>query len=94
MTTREEAIAWFNAQGRYAFEMDNYARGAFFVATRAVEDDLGFPELKGRLVALCPRDGNWVLEPVPAMRLGPIFEPLSFVSLDAAVGTARTLMTV
>ncbi len=94
MTTRDEAIAWFNAQGHYAFEMDNYARGAFFVATRAVEDELGFPGLKGRLVALCLRDGSWILEPVPAMRLGPIFEPLSFVSLDAAMGTAKTLLTV
>ncbi len=93
MTTRDEAIEWFNSQGHYAFEIDTYAEGALFVSTSASdEDETGSRAALGNLVALRPDSGRWIVESVPALGMGDAFEALSFTSLDMAVGAAKALI--
>ena len=90
--TPEEAIAWFNAQGYFAWAMDAYSPGALFAATSARKDKGGASSLQGGLVAVFPKDGAWMVGPLPDMGMGPLFEPMSFQSLEEAVKAARDLI--
>jgi SMI1-KNR4 cell-wall len=92
MGTPEEAIAWFNAQGYFAWAMDVYSPGALFAATSARTDKSGASSLQGGLVAVFPKDGAWMVGPLPDMGMGPLFEPMSFQSLEQAVKAARDLI--
>jgi SMI1-KNR4 cell-wall len=90
--TSEEAIAWFNAQGYFAWAMDLFSPGALFAATSARTDKTGANWLQGALVAVFPKGGAWTVAPLPDMGMGPQFEPMSFQSLDEAVMAARDLI--
>jgi SMI1-KNR4 cell-wall len=92
METSEAAIAWFNAQGYFAWAMDAYAIGALFVATSARTDGTDVNWLQGGLVAVFPQDGKWTVAPLPDMKMGPLFEPMSVNSLDEAAAQAKSLI--
>jgi hypothetical protein len=90
--TSEEAVAWFSAQGYFAWAMDLFSPGALFVATSARTDETGANRLQGGLVAVFPQGAAWTVAPVPDMKMGPLFEPISFHSLDEAAYAANDLI--
>ena len=92
MQTTDEAIAWFNAHGHFAWAMDPFEPGALFVATSRRTDDSGANWLQGSLVAVYPEAAIWTVAPVPHMGMGPQFNPLRFQSLDEAVAAAKDLI--
>jgi hypothetical protein len=88
----DDTIASLNAQGCFACAMDSFAPGAMFVATSAGTDETGAKRSQGSLVAVYPKGSVWIVAPVPAMGVGPLFVPLSFQTLDEAVTAAKALV--
>jgi hypothetical protein len=92
MKTSEEAIAWFNARGYFAWAMDVFEPGALLVATSARTDETGANWPQGKIVVVYRKGGTRTVAPLPYMGMGPQFEPLSFQSLDEAVAAAKDLI--
>ncbi len=88
MMTREDAITWLNRRGLFAFAMDAFSPDAFFVSSSERTDETGTTWLQGGLVVVYPALGSWTLAPLPEMGVGPVFEPISYQTLEEAVMAA------